>query len=211
MRSKIAPILITLFFILTVYFTTKSVDPIALEKWVESAGVMGPLIIIFLTIITGVIAPISGSPVNFAGFILYGPNVVSLFAISGIISSAINFKIAKRWGRPIVQRIVGAQSLKTVDNFAKEHGLVSLFFMRIFLNGMHDFISYAMGLTSLKFWPYFIVTSIGFVPGTLMWYFVARISGDPFIFLAGTYVFAGAFTGVYLVYKFAVRTGRSVE
>lgn len=183
--------------------------PEVLEAWVKQAGIFGPLIIIILGSLTGIIAPLSGTPIGFAGFILYGPRVVFLMAISTIIDSAINFYIARRWGRPLITRFVSKEDTITIDNFTKEHGLTSLFLMRMFLTGMHDFVSYAMGLTNINFTSYLLVTILGIIPGTFISYLIAVRSSDPFVFVILMYIFAGIFTAVYLLYKFVMKLGKT--
>lgn len=205
MKSKTLPAIIVIVSILLIYALSRSIGPEALEAWVKDAGIFGPFVIIILASLTGIIAPLSGTPVGFAGFILYGPRVVFLMAISTIIDAAINFYIARRWGRPLIARFVGKEDTATIDNFTREHGLTSLFLMRMFLTGMHDFVSYAMGLTNINFSAYLLVTVLGVIPGTFISYAIALQSNDPFVFVILMYLFAGIFTAVYLLYKFVMK------
>jgi uncharacterized membrane protein YdjX (TVP38/TMEM64 family) len=209
MKGKIAPILITLLLLGLIYFVSRSIDPLALQEWVKQIGIFGPLLIIFLTVITGVVAPLSGTPVNYAGFILYGAETVFLFSISGVISAVINFYIAKKFGRPFLKKFVNEKDLEKVDKYAMEHGAVSLFIMRIFLGSIHDFLSYAMGLTSMKFKPYIVASTSGIIIGSLIWYVIALRARNPIEFLVGTILFALVFSGVYGTYKFAIRVAKT--
>jgi len=205
MKVKVFSVAFTLALVLLVYLVSQTVSPTELELWVKKAGIFAPVLLIILTIVTGVLAPLSGTPINLAGFILYGANSVFLFAVSGIISAIINFYIAKRWGRPLIKRFIGRENMSAVDKFTQEHGVISLLFMRIFLGGVHDFLSYAMGLTSMKFRPYMAASVSGILIGTLIWYAIALQTKTPLAFLAGTLLFATVFSGVYGLYRFAER------
>lgn len=211
MKGRAFPIALTVGLLIVVYVISRLIGLQELEVWVKNAGVYGPLILILLTIITGVFAPISGTPVNLAGFILYGPNTVFLFAVSGIISAIINFYIAKRWGRPIVEKFIGKDDIKHIDEFTKEHGIVSLFVMRIFLGSINDFLSYAMGLTAMKFKPYMIASVPGIIVGILIWYIIALNSKTPLAFIVGTLVIGTVFAAVYGLYKVAQKASNNIE
>ncbi len=209
MKAKLYSVF-PLFVVITIlYLLSRQVDPAIIKKWTESAGVLGPIVIILLGTLTAVIAPLSGAPLLFVGFALYGAGVVILLTISGIISAAVNFYISRRWGRPLIKRFIGQKSMATVDKFTIEHGIVGLFILRVLMGSFNDFISYALGLTNMKFKTYFAVSLVAAIPGALIWYIIALNSESPLVFMMLTAVFIGAFSLIFFVGKFAQRVVRN--
>lgn len=135
MKSKIFALLATIFVILVIYYFSQSIDQSEVRRWVESAGIFGPIVLIFLVVIAAIFAPLSGTPVSFVGFILYGPSVVFLLTIAMLISAAINFIIARKWGRPLVKKFVGEENIVSIDKFTSSYGILGLLLMRAFLAG----------------------------------------------------------------------------
>lgn len=205
MKSKIVTLVLTILVIAIIYYLSQSVDPAEIRKLVENAGIFGPLVIIILTIVAAIFAPLSGTPVSFVGFILYGPSVVFLLTIAALVSAVINFYISRKWGRPLVKKFVGEKNITSIDEFTSSYGVLGLFLIRVFLGGFHDFISYAMGLTNMKFSVYYLTTILGIIPGLLMQYFIALNSKTPIVFLLASYTFATIFIGLYLLFRLVFR------
>lgn len=193
------------------YFLSTRLDPVVVRDWAQKAGAFGPLVIMLCGILTAVLAPISGTPLMLVGFALYGADIVFVLAISGLISSVVNFYISKKWGRPFVTRLVGQNNITKVDELTKNHGVVSLALLRIFLGGINDFVSYAMGLTNMRFKTYFTVTVFSAIPGTIFWYFIARNSGSTLAFLMWTIVFTLALGLVFAVLRTSAGYSKKIK
>jgi len=171
------------------------------ESSIKKAGVFAPIVYIFLTLLTFVIAPLSGAPLTYAGFYAFGHKVVFLSLIAAYIGSIVNFWIARKWGRDFVKKLVGKESVDKIDNIAKDYGIVSLAFLRVFQGSIHDFVSFAAGLTNMNFGSYFIVTIIASIPGTLLWYYISLTAKTPLGFVTIMWVFAGVCSFIFVVGK----------
>lgn len=156
--------------VLSVWGSSIDTTPIVLA--IEKAGIFAPIIYILVLAIPSILAPISGSPIYFAGYIMFGNKVQVLAYFSMLLSSIINFYIARKWGRAWVTRIVGKDDMKKVDSFMKDNGLSSLIFLRIFMGIFHDFVSYAYGLTNIKLFPYMIVNILAPIPWLMIFYYL---------------------------------------
>ena len=154
-------------------------------------------VFIFLHFLTQIFAPLSGSPTMAIGFFLFGKTVVIYLFLSFVLSTITNFWISRIWGIKIVTRLIGKENLSKLDRFTKQHGYKTLFIMRLFLGGFEDLISYAAGLTSMKFTPYFLTSLLAIAPGTISWYLIADI------FNLNTTQFATASIGMSIVYLIA--------
>jgi len=157
---KISIALLVIYFLLKIYilpFITSQ----EVESFVNSIGLWGYLVIIIYTVFSHVFAPISGSPGVFLAVTLYGLNTgVFLLYIASLVSSTINFWISRRYGRGLVVKFVGEKSMKEIDELVAIQGKQMLLVSRLFGFSIFEFISYAAGLTKIKFKDYIIITAL---------------------------------------------------
>lgn len=155
--------------ILSIWGSKIDTEPIV--SVVQKAGIFAPILFVILLAIPSIIAPLSGAPIFISGYILFESKVQFYAYLAMLISSAINFLIARRWGRTWVEKLVGKDDMNKVDSFTKDYGLLSLIFLRIFQGHISDFVSYAYGLTNMKLIPYMIVSILTPIPWLLLWYY----------------------------------------
>lgn len=154
------------------YFWGRQIPEEAIESFVQNAGPWAPIAYILSHQISYVIAPISGFPFLIAGFYLFGKTVIIYSYFVTIIGASINFWIARRWGRPLVGKFAGEGALKKIDKLSKGYGIITLIALRMLQGGVGDFVSYAYGLTPMKFSTYIITTALAIIPGGILWYYV---------------------------------------
>lgn len=186
-------------FSVALYLLGKQISQEQIQSFVENAGPWAPIVWILTHQLSYILAPISGYPFLIIGFYLFGKTTILYTFIVAIFGSTINFLIAKRWGRPIVKRFVGKESLSKTDAYANQYGLGTLFVLRMFMVGLGDFISYAYGLTPITYRTYITVSVIAMIPGYLLWYLVASWTNNIEQFLstsvALTFIASGIFIG----------------
>lgn len=169
-RSWRALILGAAAFILVTVALMVGIQAVGLERirqTIEDAGPLAPLAFILAKILTYVFAPLSSGPIQLSAGILFGLWPGTFYTLIGeVIGGSISFLIARRFGRPIVRRLVGEDGLRKVDSFYETVGeWRSLLYARLFLFSIYDFISYAAGFTPLKFRSYVLVSIfVGFIP-----------------------------------------------
>ena len=154
-------------------------DTAPIVALVQKAGIWAPLIFVILIALTQIFAPVSGTPIFLAGYVMF-ENKVQLFVyFAFLISSVVNFYVSRKWGRAWVTRLVGKDDMRKVDSFTKDYGIQSLIFLRLFQGHLADFISYGYGLTNMKFTPYMVVNILAPVPWLLLWHFYIfpRVNG----------------------------------
>lgn len=172
----------------------------SLRTAIEKAGPWGVIILIFSLWITNVIAPLSGSPFLFAGFYSYGQMSVVYAFIAAVVASITNFWIARIWGRNLVAKLAGEKNLAKIDDLTKDYGLQTLFVFRLFLKEFHDVISYAFGLTNIKFKSYLLTSTLGMIPATFIWYLISLKIRDPLTFTTVSWLFAYFSLAAYFVW-----------
>lgn len=196
-KNKLFHLIILILVFAIIYSLGKLIPEETLRDTINSAGIFAPIVFILISLITNIVAPLSGTPVIFVGYYAFGNNVIFLTTIAAYVSFIINFWVARIWGRPLVTKFVGIEAIYKIDSLAKNYGLVSLFFLRVFQGGIHDFVSYAAGLTNMKFSPYLITSLAASIPGTALWYFLSLQVTTPLAFsllsLLLTFVFSAIF------------------
>lgn len=197
--KKTYPILITILIFVGIYFLGKTVPEENIRTLVINAGPLAPLVFMALNLLTYVIAPLSGTPFLFIGFYAFGPMVVFYSFLATFLAAIINFFIARKWGRPLVEKFIGKESMNQVDKLTKNYGLWMVFLLRIFQGGVGDYISYAAGLTSLKFHSYFIVSTLGYIPSAILWYFLSQKVQSPTQFTILTTTMAVTFSVIFIL------------
>lgn len=170
----------------------------------ESMGVLGPLIVIFYIVISHIIAPLAGLPGVLLGSAIYGIVKTVLFLyIAGLISAAVSFWISKKFGRQWVMKLVGRKTMKQVDDFIQVSGVKLLIIGRLFGFTVFEVISYAAGLTNMKFKIYFIITAIfSAIPASLFGYAFKNVD---FLSLSGQVLWIGAIIVIGAVFVFMVK------
>jgi len=199
-RKSLLPTFVIVFLFLLMYLIGTRVPEATIREVIKNAGPFGVIILIFLFWTSNVIAPLSGSPFLYAGFYMYGQMVVVYAFIAAVIASITNFLIAKKWGRSIVKKLAGTETLEKVDKLAQNYGLQSLFIFRLFLKEFHDVISYAFGLTTMRFTSYFIVSTLGMIPATFIWYLISLKISNPLHFTIASWLIAYISLTVYILW-----------
>ena len=132
---------------------------------------------------------------------MYRNNVVIYSYFAAIIASVSNFWIARRWGRVLVVKLARKDSLDKIDKLADNYGTQTLLIFRLFLREFHDVVSYAYGLTEMEFKRYFLISSLGMIPGTVLVYLISSKIHNPFIYTALNLAIAYITLSIYLLYR----------
>lgn len=200
-----ASIILIIALSIALFFIGRQIPKEAIEEFVKSSGPLAPIVYIILHQISFVFAPISGFPFLVAGFYLFGKNVIIYNYFVIIIGSAINFLIAKKWGRPIVRRFVGEKSLAKIDSLSQVYGKTTLIALRIIQGGIGDFVSYAYGLTPMKFSTYMTITVLATIPGNTLWYFIISKTDNTDFYIAVSLFLAAGSILLFLVGSFIIK------
>lgn len=203
-RIKFYLLLTTFLLFGLIYLVGKTIPEENIRETIDEAGVFGPLVFIFISLLTYIIAPLSGAPILYVGFYAYGQSVIFLTTIAAFLSFNVNFWIARRWGRPVVEKLAGKENTDKISKLVKNYGLATLFLLRVFQGGIHDFVSYAVGLTSMDFRPYITVSSLALVPGTALWYYLSLRVSTPVAFTILNLLLVAASSSVLFLGAFVI-------
>ena len=163
--SKLQKILLAISFVAILYLILAlALQTIGLDNaqlLVKQTGVWAPVVFIFLCAASLIIAPLSGSSLFVVGGTLFGKHDAFLLSyIATLIGCSANFWISRKLGRRVAQRFIGKANLDELDKFInKLKGSSSIFYMVIIMPFSQDIVSYAIGLTKIKY-TYFLIALI---------------------------------------------------
>lgn len=87
-------------------------DQEQIQRFVDQLGWLGPVALILLNALQIIVAPIPGYIIQAAAGFLYGPLWGGIWASLGLFLGAMTaMSLARRYGRPLVQKLVGAGRL----------------------------------------------------------------------------------------------------
>ena len=144
-------------------------DREAVQAWVASFGAWGPLVSVLLNITQVLLAPIPGQTVGVVNGYLYGVLAGTLYSWIGVqLGSALAMGLARRFGRPLVVRLVGQEQLGRWDRLAQRQGPAFFFLVFLFPLVPDDVICFIIGLSPLSIPYMLILAGVGRLPGLLV-------------------------------------------
>lgn len=170
-------------------------SPEKIIVFLQSLGFLGPVTYILIVFTATVISPLTSVFFWPAVLVVWGFPAAPIYTILGSVGGAVaNYWIARKFGRPVIKKVIGKKGVDLVDKISLEAGIRTLIILRLFSNTLFDYISYAAGLIKMNFFPYFLIT--GFF--SVVYIFVAflimdkalNIIGAPIYFASG-FILAG--------------------
>src|SRR3989344_7568733 len=130
---------------------------------------LAPIVLIIFIALQVLFAPIPGQAAGLTSGFLYGPILGTIYSMIGLmIGSYIAFFLSRKFGRPLVEKFVHANTLKKFDHFSKENGLIALFLIYLLPALPDDAICYIAGLTKIRIRVLMIISTIGRLPGFIV-------------------------------------------
>lgn len=181
----------------------QNVDVADVKTYLLSFGMWAPVVSFLLMIFQSVVAPLPAFLITFANAGLFGwiPGAILSWS-SAMAGAALCFFIAKYFGREVVEKLTSKAALNSVDGFFNRYGKYAILIARLLPFISFDIVSYAAGLTSMKFWPFFWATGLGQLPATLIYSYVGgMLTGDAKAFVTGLLILFSLTVIVFMVKK----------
>lgn len=141
-----------------------------MRAYLQGFGIWAPLVSMALMVLQALASPLPAFVITFANAWIFGWVMGALYSWTGaMIGAAVCYWIAKAFGRPVVEKLVGKTSLQKTDEFFAHYGKHSVMIARLIPVVPFDIISYAAGLTTMTFWEFFWATGIGQLPATIVY------------------------------------------
>ena len=100
--------------------------------WIDDLGILGPIAYMLLLASTIILTPLPSVVVDIAGGLAFGTALGTVYTIAGaMLGATVNFYIARRLGRGLLERRLKPRTLQLIDGLAERLGGRGLFVMRL--------------------------------------------------------------------------------
>lgn len=139
-------------------------DPGFLIANIRELGVLGPILIILLMSVAIVFNPLPSAPVALTAGAVYGHTMGTVYVVAGAELGAILAFLIARWaGFDLTRRFFGETGM--FQRINSQRTLTILVFVSRLIPFMSfDLVSYAAGLSPIKFWRFALATLLGLIP-----------------------------------------------
>ncbi len=167
-----------------------ALDQHGIERFIHSYGSQAAVVSFLLMIFQAIAAPLPAFLITFANASLFGAFWGGLLSWSSAMAgAALCFYIARILGREVVEKLTGKAVLKSVDSFFARYGKHTILVCRLLPFVPFDPVSYAAGLTSLRFRHFILATGLGQLPATIVYSWVgSMLTGSTFWFVSGLFI-----------------------
>ena len=164
-----------------------------LAEYLRGFGMKAWIVSFCLMVLSCILAPIPAFIITLTNAAVFGFLGGAFLSWSSAMAGAVMcFYIAKILGRDVVEKIVSKNALKKSDEYFERYGAHTILVCRLLPFISFDLVSYAAGLTGMRFWKFFIATGIGQLPATLVYsYFGKNLDGSgKIVFITLMLIFA---------------------
>ena len=190
-------------FVNQMVFYLSSLDLESIKQYILSFGIWAPIISFLLMLLQSVAAPLPAFLITFANAALFGWVWGAILSWSSAMAgAALCFFIAKFLGRDVVEKLTSKMAISSIDEFFDKYGKYTILVCRLLPFMSFDIVSYAAGLTSMKFMPFFIATGIGQLPATIVYSYVGgMLTGGAKLFVTGLMILFALTVAIYMFKK----------
>jgi len=139
-----------------------------LAVWVESSGPAVYMLAPLFTVLVAVL-PIPAEIPAMVNGMVFGPVWGTLVTWGGaMVGAQISFELARRFGRPLTERILPAAVVQRADRLCRTSGWPLLLGLRLLPTVAFTAINWAAGLTRMHRSTFAWTTAIGILPGAIV-------------------------------------------
>lgn len=156
-------------------------QPDDVREWIEGFGLWGPLVYMAALVVSIVFSPLPTAALAVAAGLAYGVILGTLYTLAGgITGGVICFLLARRFGRPWLERRVNRGTMDYIDRLALNIGARLLLITRLVPVFGFEWVSYAAGLTRMRLWTFTIWSLLGSIlPVLAITYVGDQLDTDP--------------------------------
>jgi uncharacterized membrane protein YdjX (TVP38/TMEM64 family) len=136
-----------------------------IEAWVRSAGAWGPLVLLGVQAAQILLAPIPGFFVPVLAGLFYGPVVGPLITMGGsVLGSGAAYWIGRSGGRPLAERLVGAEQVRKAHNLFAGKRWLALVPLFLFPFSPADALCFVAGIIGMDAKKFLLAVALGRLP-----------------------------------------------
>lgn len=140
----------------------------AMTQFIEQSGgwmyLLAPLFMIVVAIL-----PIPAEIPAMLNGMIFGAAVGAGITWSGaLIGAVLSFELARRFGRPLAERVISPPALARADRAVCSAGWPGLLTLRLIPTVAFTLVNWAAGFTPIRRWTFCWTTALGIVPGAIV-------------------------------------------
>lgn len=150
-------------------------DIAGLRDYIVSFGFWAPVASLFLMVLQALVAPVPSFLITFANGLAFGVFWGWMLSLAGhVLAAAMCFGISRSLGRVPVEVLVGKTGLESADRWFARWGMYAIFVARLIPGVAFDAVSYAAGLTRMRFRNFIVASALGILPQTFLYSYLGR-------------------------------------
>lgn len=167
-------------------------DGEAIRAYLLSFGAWAPVISVLLMLLQAVATPVPSALVVFANGLAFGVFWGGLLSLFGqTLAATACFWFARSLGRKPVEALAGKLGLTHYDRWFSRWGVTGILVSRLIPGLSFDAVSYASGLTGIRFWRFLAATAAGIAPQSFLYaYLILRAPQYAWLMLASSILVA---------------------
>ena len=172
-----------------------SIDAASIREWILSFGTLSPLVYFLIVVGQVILNPIPAGPVTLAGALIFGVwEGLALSMAGSVIGSVLVFAAVRRWGEPLLLRIVDE---KTYAKYADKLGEGGWWFFLLMLLPLmpDDAVCALAGLSAMSLRRYVAFMVVGRLPGATL---TSLLASDAITGSTAGWITAGLFLAALL-------------
>jgi uncharacterized membrane protein YdjX (TVP38/TMEM64 family) len=143
--------------------------------WIAELGAWGyPLAVLLMAGVA--VLPIPAEIPAMMNGVLFGPVAGVIVTWTGaIIGAVVSFELSRRFGRPLVEKVISAGAIVKIDKVVSKASWPGLLIVRFIPAIAFTALNWGIGLTACSRQRFIWTTAVGILPGTIL--FVASGEG----------------------------------
>lgn len=150
-----------------------------LARLVQDLGPWGPVAIVGFQVAQVLLAPVPGQITSIVAGYFYGVLWGTVLCMVGLVlGTAIAMGLARRYGRPLVERLVPAEALARLDRTLERRGPLALFLIFLLPFLPDDITAFVAGLSPLRLSQLLLLATVGRAPGVIVGVLLGAYAGE---------------------------------
>ena len=142
----------------------------ALQDWIRSLGVLGPLAFMVVYAVATV-AALPGSALSIVAGAVFGPvlGVVTVI-FAATLGASLAFLVSRYFARNSIEKwLEGNEKFRRLDELTARHGDIMVAITRLVPLFPFNLLNYGFGLTKVAFKTYVVWSFVCMLPGTILY------------------------------------------
>jgi len=141
-----------------------------LQDWIESLGVLGPLVFVVIYSVATV-AALPGSALSIVAGAIFGPVLGVITVIfAATLGAALAFLVSRYFARSSIEKwLEGNEKFRKLDELTDRHGDIMVAITRLLPIFPFNLLNYGFGLTKVPFRTYVLWSFVCMLPGTILY------------------------------------------